>query len=1216
LGDCRRFSAAALSAAWLARHVPRDADPAGEASRPMNKPTFFARYALIILMAVFFFFPFALRGARTSLDRMKNDVKDWLPDDFPETSELDWFREHFMGEQFIVLSWDGCSGAADDQVFKTFIDKLVPEVPPSLRPDAEEGAPRVFDPAEAQAAGASPFVDKELGLYVRQLSPQESAADPQFIGERLGLFATADDHFNWGGLNEKWLRGHGDRWHYVTPEGELYRWNGDGSLMGAGVRAVVRLATGHNDPGGTLVKSLGPIDGPWYYANPQRLSARLVKSCTTGPGTLHTLTREGGPLEGKVELARQRLTGSLFGADGKQTCLILTLTDAAKGDLKRVLGRGMLGKPRGYLLRLAEESGLHTPAVPTALPPPISWLVAEPAVAPPVLHMGGPPVDNVAIDEEGQITLVRLISLSIAFGLGLTYACLRGWQPTIIVFFVGGISAILSLAAITWLGGSTDAVMMSMPSLVYVLGISGAVHLINYYRDAAGEHGLEGAPESALAHGWKPATLCAFTTALGLASLCTSELAPIRRFGTFSALGVLLTLLLLFAYLPSALQLWPSPPRRRSEGSRAAGDSWLARFTESFWESHARLMIRRPNLVAVGCSLLIAVMALGVFKIQTTIQLLKMFDGESRVIKDYQWMEGNLGKLVPLEVVLRVDSRAIRRASAAEAANPAPEDPDARFQLSFLERMELARNVQEAIEREFGDGSRGLVGRAVTAATFAPPLPEAGGGWQQAALRGGFSRRLEAYREDFFHTDYLRLERQPIRPPASAGGESETEAGGHESSRPAAELWRVSLRLGAFNDRDHGAFVGELQSVVEPILAAYRARDQVLRSIDSRREGKGYRGAKVYVLGAPLGASPSAAELRQRGPSASPSGPNDHVDQTAIFADTLRSLLKNAGVSDRDWHDPAFELPANWQATLAAQDCVVLAAADPRYDETLLKSHPAFVDARDHRFASPSARPTAFKRGDAVAAVYTGVVPVVYKAQRTLLESLFESTFWSFVTIAPVMMVLLTPARTLAQWLTPANWGIGIVAGLVSMLPNVFPLFVVFGILGHLGVPVDIGSMMTASVALGVAVDDTIHNLSWYRDSLNMGLSQKEAIVRMFKKCGTPMVQTTIIVGLGFSIFYFSTFTPTKQFGFLMLFILGAALIGDLIYLPALLAGPLGRFFVGTAKSPDESSSHLPVAESATPSTGLPAATPHVPARGERVPAILRHDKPHDRTGR
>ncbi len=73
---------------------------------------------------------------------------------------------------------------------------------------------------------------------------------------------------------------------------------------------------------------------------------------------------------------------------------------------------------------------------------------------------------------------------------------------------------------------------MSMPSLVYVLSISGAVHLINYYRDAVRNGGMQNAVERAVVAAWRPALLCSITTAVGLLSLVTSEIVPIRKFAS------------------------------------------------------------------------------------------------------------------------------------------------------------------------------------------------------------------------------------------------------------------------------------------------------------------------------------------------------------------------------------------------------------------------------------------------------------------------------------------------------------------------------------------------------------------------------------------------------------------------------------------------------------------------------------------------------------
>ena len=134
-------------------------------------------------------------------------------------------------------------------------------------------------------------------------------------------------------------------------------------------------------------------------------------------------------------------------------------------------------------------------------------------------------------------------------------------------------------------------------------------------------------------------------------------------------------------------------------------------------------------------------------------------------------------------------------------------------------------------------------------------------------------------------------------------------------------------------------------------------------------------------------------------------------------------------------------------------------------------------------------------------------------------------------------------------------------AGLLSMIPNIFPVVLIFGAMGWMKLKIDVGTMMTASVALGVAVDDTIHFLTWFRRGLDQGRDRKGAVMLAYQRCGTAMTQTTLIGGLGLSMFAFSTFTPTQRFGVLMLTLLSAALFGDLIFLPAVLSSPIGRFF-------------------------------------------------------
>lgn len=186
-----------------------------------------------------------------------------------------------------------------------------------------------------------------------------------------------------------------------------------------------------------------------------------------------------------------------------------------------------------------------------------------------------------------------------------------------------------------------------------------------------------------------------------------------------------------------------------------------------------------------------------------------------------------------------------------------------------------------------------------------------------------------------------------------------------------------------------------------------------------------------------------------------------------------------------------------------------------------------------------------------VSARFTGAIPLFYHAQHQILSDLKNSFVTAFLFISIVLMIVLKSFR----------------AGLVAMIPNIFPPLFVFGAMGWMGLPIEIGSVMTASVALGIAVDDTIHFLTWYRRGVSSDRSNLAAIRYAFEHCAKPMIDTTLICGFGVAAFMFADFMPTVRFSRLLFILLFAALIGDLFLLPAILAGPAGVLFKGRAKA-------------------------------------------------
>jgi len=789
---------------------------------------FYQRYSVGIMAILVFLLPLVVVGAIKAKGNNRNDVKGWLPLEYPETQVYRFFRRNFQGEEFVLISWDGCTMA-----------------------------------------------DPRLELLARKLLP---------------------------------------------PPEEASR-----------------------------------IDRPIFF-----------KTAQTGPRAVERMMDE--PLNLDRDQAVSRLTGALIGPppagveagspaddfDLRQTCLVLTLADTARGNLHGAID-------------LIKQVATHECGIPE-----------------PSLHMGGPPVDNVSIDKAGQTSVTILFGLSLVVGFFVSWWSLKSKLLVGLVLASGVYSMFASLAVVWYSGYPVDAILLTMPSLVYVATTSGAIHLANYYRDQIAETGIvEGAAGRSVHHALLPLSLATGTTAVGLATLAVSELVPIKMFGIFSAVGVVVSFFVLVTFMPAALELFPPNLRLGKTGEDETSEAWRPIESSPWWRI-GQWITRHNGLVATACLLLMAAVGYGMTRVESSVQLMRLFSPKARIRADYRWLEKHLGPLVPMEILVRIDQK--------------------ECDLNFLERMELVDGIQREI------GTLDEVGSSLSTVTFGRSLEagDGGSGLGGAAARtfglgartkrSVLNRRLTAHRQDFLDGDYLR---------------DATLPDGREQ-----ELWRISARVSAIKEVDYALFQRDLGAKIDPILADLAAR--------------GVKGISVD---------------------------------------------------------------------------------------------------------------------------YTGLVPLVYKAQHSLLDGLIFGFVTDFAIIVAVMVLLCRAAS----------------AGLVLLLPAAFPAIMVFGGMGWGNallksmdwgtLLIDIGTVMAPSVALGVTVDDVVHFMLWFRRGIADGLDRKQAVMLAYKGCARAMYQSWGVIGIGLSVFSLSPFGPTQRFGHMMLAMLTIALVGNLVLLPAILAGPLGAVF-------------------------------------------------------
>jgi predicted RND superfamily exporter protein len=659
--------------------------------------------------------------------------------------------------------------------------------------------------------------------------------------------------------------------------------------------------------------------GPSDSAN-SRQDRPLFAGVQTGYSALRGMMDE--PLGLSRQQALDRLRGSLVGADQESSCAVVVLTS-----------RG--GYQRQRAIRIIRESAADVCGVEEQQ-----------------IYVAGAPVIGTTIDETSKHTLLRFALPSALVALLACWACLRSWRYALIILAAAAFGEGLVLSLVFLSAEPMNALLIVMPSLVLVLTVAAGVHLANYYYDELRSGPAEGAVQRAVASGWQPCVLAAVTTAIGMSSLLISEVFPIRMFGGLSAVGVMVSVVLLLAILPGVLEMWPL----KSVTAGATVSRWPSR-----WLACADFVSRYHASITVLALASMAVLGGGLTAVRTSVQLQDLFAARSRIVQQYEWLQDRVGPMISVEVVIHFA-------------------PDCPWEL--IDRLELVQQVASELERG------GEVQGVVSAATFAPDIPR-GGGARQMARRWRVGRELKRQKHRFVDAHYL-----------------------HEDDD--GQAWRISARVPALTDLDSALLLRRLRAQVNP-------------------------------------------------------------------------LLPDKAASDRPW----------------------------------------------------------------VRASYTGAIPLIYQTQRILLKDLFVSFLTAFGIVAVVMMIVLRSVG----------------AGLVAMIPNVFPALTIFGLMGWLRIPVDMGTVMTASIALGIAVVDTLHFLTWFRREVAQGRPPPFAVRSAFRHCAAAMIQTSVICGSGMLVFVASGFVPASRFAWMVCILLAAALLGDLLILPALLVGPLGRAFIRRSKS-------------------------------------------------
>ncbi len=374
-----------------------------------------------------------------------------------------------------------------------------------------------------------------------------------------------------------------------------------------------------------------------------------------------------------------RFRGTYFGADDDKTCVVVTLTRHGMQDRRSTIH---------YVKQIAYDSI---------------------EIAETDLVLAGYPQMGAIGDAFVKQSIRDSFGLSCVISTLVALICLRSFRLTIVVLATGGLAAGLSIAIVTLSGAKWGGLSSVIPTLAYILSISGGLHLVNYAKTP----GNDPIMYRVLRIGWKPCVLSAVTTIAGMLSLCRSEFSAIREFGLYCAGGILASLVCQLALIPVAVD-WLRPTTLTPKDHLAR-----SRFLD--------LLLPRSRLVTALFILATVLCGFGLTYLQSNLEVERNFALDSPVMRDIAWFEDTIGPVDQTELLITFHSVT---------------------EEGITRRLRAIRAVESALQQS------PAVHGVLSLSAWLPPEPQ-GAGARQTIARTMLRKQLQKARDDLSDTSYL-----------------------------------------------------------------------------------------------------------------------------------------------------------------------------------------------------------------------------------------------------------------------------------------------------------------------------------------------------------------------------------------------------------------------------------------------------------------------------
>jgi hypothetical protein len=241
---------------------------------------------------------------------------------------------------------------------------------------------------------------------------------------------------------------------------------------------------------------------------------------------------------------------------------------------------------------------------------------------------------------------------------------------------------------------------------------------------------------------------------------------------------------------------------------------------------------------------------------------------------------------------------------------------------------------------------------------------------------------------------------------------------------------------------------------------------------------------------------------------------------------------------DALWDKLSVELKLRVMRRIVPELINSLVTPDNRYVRIMLRAHEQ-ASSRHKTETIQQIRATTSEvfPGDSGEVEVTGFYVLLTRLVESMIADQWICFAWALAGIGLMMLIAFRSPRL----------------ALIALVPNAVPIVMVMGVMGWLGIKINMGAAMIAAVSMGLSIDSSIHYLSAYRRERLRGVSMRDALHTVHQRVGRALVFATLALVIGFAALCGSQFVPTIYFGALVSLSMLGGLIGNLVVLPVLL---------------------------------------------------------------